>query len=275
MLIKQKNWVSGVDIASILGLVICFGMVLLGIITSGGISTVGNFIDIPSIAITFGGAFCSVLASMQLKQFVDGLKSFGLILKVRDFGTGGMIQKIIELSNVARKEGLLSLEEAAGDLDDEFLKKGILLIVDGTDPELVRAIMETELVSLDDRHKEKIGFWENVGAMGPAWGMIGTLVGLVNMLQNMSDPAAIGPSMATALITTLYGSLLANWIATPVATKLKANNAAEITLKEIMIEGLLSIQAGENPRVIEEKLKSFLAPKDRVSTEEGGGEVDG
>ena len=275
MQIKQKNWVSGVDIASILGLVICFGMVLLGIITSGGISTVGNFIDIPSVAITFGGAFCCVLASMQLKEFVDGLKSFGLILKVHEYDTGGMIQKIIELSNVARKEGLLSLEEAAGDLDDEFLKKGILLIVDGTDPELVRAIMETELVSLDDRHKEKIGFWENVAAMGPAWGMIGTLVGLVNMLQNMSDPSAIGPSMSTALITTLYGSLLANWIATPVATKLKSNNAAEITLKEIMIEGLLSIQAGENPRVIEEKLKSFLAPKDRVSSEEGGGEVDG
>ena len=275
MLIKQKNWVSGVDIASILGLVICFGMVLLGIITSGGISTIGNFLDIPSLAITFGGAFCCVLASVQLKDFVEGVKSFALVLKVHVFDTGGMIQKIIELSNVARKEGLLSLEEAAGDLDDEFLKKGILLIVDGTDPELVRAIMETELVSLDDRHKAKISFWENVATMGPAWGMIGTLVGLVNMLEGMSDPSSIGPSMATALITTLYGSLLANWIATPIATKLKTNNAAEITLKEIMIEGLLSIQAGENPRVIEEKLKSFLAPKDRVSSEEGGGEVDG
>ncbi len=263
------------DIASILGLIICLGMVFLGIITSGGISTVGNFIDIPSMAITFGGAFCCVLASGQMKDFIAGLKSFSLILKVPHFDTSAIITKIIELSNVARKEGLLSLEEAAGDLDDEFLKKGILLIVDGTDPELVRAIMETELVSLDDRHKQKIGFWENVAAMGPAWGMIGTLVGLVNMLQNMSDPSAIGPSMATALITTLYGSLLANWIATPVATKLKSNNSAEITMKEIMIEGLLSIQAGENPRVIEEKLKSFLAPKDRVNPEEGGGELDG
>ena len=275
MQIKQKNWVSIVDIASILGLVICLGMVFLGILTSGGISSVGNFIDPPSIAITFGGAFCCVMASMQVKQFVEGLKSFTLILKVPNFDTAGTIQKIIDLSNVARKEGLLSLEEAAGDLDDEFLKKGILLIVDGTDPELVRAIMDTELSSLEDRHKEKISFWENIAAMGPAWGMIGTLVGLVNMLNKMDDPGAIGPSMATALITTLYGSLLANWIATPVATKLKANNAAEITLKEIMIEGLLSIQAGENPRVIEEKLKSFLAPKDRVTEGEGGGEVDG
>lgn len=263
------------DIASIIGLIVCLGMVFLGILTSGGISTLPGFINAPSVAITFGGAFCAVLASMKLDKFISGLKSFGLVLKVPNIDTAGMIDKIIELSNVARKEGLLSLEEAAGDLDDEFLKKGILLIVDGTDPELVRAIMETELVSVDDRHKEKIGFWESVAAMGPAWGMIGTLVGLVNMLNNMDDPSSIGPSMATALITTLYGSLLANWICTPVANKLKANNGAEIMLKEIMIEGLLSIQAGENPRVIEEKLKSFLAPKDRVNPDEGGGELDG
>ena len=164
------------------------------------------------------------------------------------------------------------MEEAAAELDDAFLKKGILLIVDGTDPELVRAIMETELTSIEDRHKSRIGFWENLGSMGPAWGMIGTLVGLVNMLNNMDDPSSIGPSMAVALITTLYGSLVANWICGPVSNKLKANNAQEMMLKEIMIEGLLSIQAGENPRVIEEKLKSFLAPKDRVTAEAAGGE---
>ena len=166
------------------------------------------------------------------------------------------------------------MEEAAGDLEDEFMKKGILLIVDGTDPELVRGIMETELISTEDRHKSKINFWETLGAMGPAWGMIGTLIGLVNMLYEMDDPSSIGPSMAVALITTLYGSILANWICAPVASKLKTNNSNEIMVKEIMIEGLLSIQAGENPRVIEEKLKSFLAPSDRV-TQEGGGEEDG
>ena len=186
-----------------------------------------------------------------------------------------MINNIIDLSNVARKEGLLSLEEAAGDLEDEFLKKGILLIVDGTDPELVRAIMETELVSMDSRHKAIIGFWESVAAMGPAWGMIGTLVGLVNMLNNMSDPDSIGPNMATALITTLYGSLLANWICAPVTGKLKTHNEMEMMQKEIMIEGLLSIQAGENPRVIEEKLKSFMSPSDRGSAENDGGEENG
>ena len=160
-------------------------------------------------------------------------------------------------------------------MEDEFLKKGILLIVDGTDPELVRAIMETELVSMDSRHKARIGFWDNVAAMGPAWGMIGTLVGLVNMLNNMDDPSSIGPNMAVALITTLYGSLLANWICAPISNKLKANNDLEMMQKEIMIEGLLSIQAGENPRVIEEKLKSFVSPGERANSGEDGGEEDG
>lgn len=263
------------DIASILGLVICFAMFLVGVATSGGLQSIGSYWDLPSVFITFGGSFAAVLASNSMQSFISGLKSFALVLKVPQNNTTEMIQNIIELSNVARKEGLLSLEEAAGDLEDPFLKKGILLIVDGTDPELVRAIMETELVSMDSRHKARIGFWENVGAMGPAWGMIGTLVGLVNMLNNMQDANAIGPNMAVALITTLYGSLLANWICAPVANKLKSHNEMEMMQKEIMIEGLLSIQAGENPRVIEEKLKSFISPAERIGSEEDGGEVNG
>ena len=168
----------------------------------------------------------------------------------------------------------LSLEEAASNLDDEFMKKGIMLIVDGTDPELVRGILETDLDSIDARHKLRSGFWDTLGAMGPAWGMIGTLVGLVCMLYNMSDPSSIGPKMGVALITTFYGSMLANWICAPVANKLKADNATEMMLKEVMIEGLLSIQAGENPRVIEEKLKSFLSPANRsqIGGDNAGGE---
>lgn len=250
-------------------------MVLVGVATSGGLQALPSYFDIPSIAITFGGAFSAVLAANTIQTFVSGLKSFALVLKVPKNNTAEMINNIINLSNVARKEGLLSLEEAAGELEDEFLKKGILLIVDGTDPELVRAIMETELVSMDSRHKARIGFWENVGSMGPAWGMIGTLVGLVNMLNNMEDASSIGPNMATALITTLYGSLLANWICAPISNKLKAQNDMEMMQKEIMIEGLLSIQAGENPRVIEEKLKSFMAPNERANPDGNGGEADG
>ncbi len=264
------------DIASILGLALCGVVFIFGIFSSGGLGALGDFVDYPSIFITFGGSLFCVLASYSLQNFKEGLGSIKLIFKTPTINTPQMITKIIELSNIARKEGLLSLEEAAADLDDDFLKKGILLIVDGTDPELVRAIMETELVSIEGRHKAKIGFWDTLGSMGPAWGMIGTLVGLVNMLNKMDDPSAIGPNMAVALITTLYGSLLANWLCAPVSSKLKENNGEEVMVKEIMIEGLLSIQAGENPRVIEEKLKSFLSPKDRATQqEEGGGEEVG
>lgn len=260
------------DLASILGLLLCFGMCAFGIIQSAGIGNVGRYVDVASAIITFGGAFFAIMASTSMKDYIAGLKSFTLVFKAPVLDARSMIQKIIDLSNIARKEGLLSLEEAAGDLDDEFMKKGILLIVDGTDPDLVRGILETELVSIESRHKGKISFWEDLGSMGPAWGMIGTLIGLVNMLYEMDDPSMLGPNMAVALITTLYGSLLANWICAPVAGKLKANNSGEIMMKEIMIEGLLSIQAGENPRVIEEKLKSFLAPGDRIMQ---GGEGDG
>ena len=261
------------DLASIIGLVVAFAMMMLGILTGDdGVAGIKYFWDFKSVLITFGGAFFSTMAAYSMKDYIAGLKSFLLIFKSSTQNIPEMITKIIDLSNVARKEGLLSLEEVASELDDEFLKKGILLIVDGTDPELVRAILETELISTEERHKKKINFWQDLGSMGPAWGMIGTLIGLILMLQKMNDASAIGPAMALALITTLYGSLLANWLATPIANKLRVNNAAEMQQKEVMIEGLLSIQAGENPRVIEEKLKSFLSPAERMSTvtEEGG-----
>ena len=264
------------DLASLVGFILCLGMIIYGIIAAcGSPAGIINYLDLPSAIITFGGAFFAVMCMNTMSGYFGGMKTIGLIFKLPKNDVKSMIQKIIELSNIARKDGLLSLEEAAGELDDQFMKKGILLIVDGTDPELVRGIMETELVATEERHKAKIKVWDDLGAMGPAWGMIGTLVGLVNMLNNMDDPSSIGPQMAVALITTLYGSMLANWICGPVAGKLNLNNGNEMTMKTIMIEGLLSIQAGENPRVIEEKLKSFLAPADRVGTGSDEGGEDG
>ncbi|MDD3205303.1 MAG: MotA/TolQ/ExbB proton channel family protein [Lachnospiraceae bacterium] len=262
------------DLASLIGIIMCIALVVFAIASGDeGLGALMNFVDFQSVLITIGGSVCAVLTSNSMKDFLGGLKSISLIFKAPSLDTSGIIKKIIDLSNVARKEGLLSLEEAAGDLNDEFLKKGILLIVDGTDPDLVRAIMETELVSIDARHKKRMGFWDGLAGMGPAWGMIGTLVGLINMLKNMADASSVGPAMAVALITTFYGSMLANWICIPVSAKLKANNDEEMMVKEIMIEGLLSIQAGENPRVIEEKLKSFLAPAERaMASSEVGGE---
>lgn len=265
------------DIASLAGLVVCIGMVIFGIAQGEeGMAGLISFLDAPSALITFGGSFAAVLTSNHLADFINGLKSFTICLKLPKANEAETIKKIIDLSNVARKEGLLALEEAANDLDDPFLKKGILLIVDGTDPELVRAIMETELTCMETRHKKNIKLWGDLASMGPAWGMIGTLIGLINMLKNLDDPSSIGPNMSVALVTTLYGSMLANWICTPVAEKLGVNNSVEVAMEEVVIEGLLSIQAGENPRVIEEKLKSFLSPKQRATFgEEGGGEEVG
>lgn len=265
------------DLATIIGLVLCFGLILYGIVNGdNGIdfAALQHFIDMSSVYITIGGSFSCMLASYELKDYLKYLKSFALIFKSPAFNTQDIIQKIIDLSNVARKEGLLSLEEAASDLNDDFLKKGILLIVDGTDPELVRAIMETELSSIEGRHNAVVSFYERFAAMGPAWGMIGTLIGLVNMLYNMEDSSKIGPAMAVALLTTLYGSMIANWLCLPASFKMKNFNGEEMMTKEIMIEGLLSIQAGENPRVIEEKLKSFLSPAQRknAAPEGEGGE---
>ena len=265
------------DLASILGLILALVLMIFGIVAEDGLMALSGFYDLNSVYITFGGALSTILImSPSIGAFFGGLKSFTLILKPIPSNEKETIENIISLSNVARKEGLLALEEAANSIEDDFMKKGVLLIVDGTDPELVRSIMETELMCIEGRHKSTIEFWENLGAMGPAWGMIGTLIGLINMLLKLSDVASVGPNMSVALVTTFYGSVLANWICAPVAAKLKMNNSNEIMLKEVMVEGLLSIQAGENPRVIEEKLKSFLSPAKRIELgQTEGGELNG
>ncbi|RKI44246.1 motility protein A [bacterium D16-51] len=266
------------NITTLIGLIGGALVIFFGIVTGADkFAGLPHFGDVPSVIITLGGTFiCMLFQSKSIPAYLASLKSFGLVMKVQTANQAQVIGDIVNLSNVARKEGLLALEEMANNLEDEFLKKGIMLIVDGTDPELVRNIMETELASVDKRHNDKIGFWGNMAGMGPAWGMIGTLIGLVNMLYNMEDMSAIGPNMAVALLTTLYGSVLANWICVPVSVKLTQNNDEEITIKEIMVEGLLSIQAGENPRVIEEKLKSFLAPTERENVgQDAGGAAEG
>ena len=263
------------DIATIIGLVGCAGAVVYGIVSGDlGFAALGNFWDYPSFLIVIVGCLmCMLTMSGGIGELINCLKSFLLTIKVQESSEGETIHKIIDLANVARKEGLLQLEEAASDIDDDFLKKGIMLIVDGTDQELVSSILETELDCIEQRHSKIYSFWDNLAAMGPAWGMIGTLIGLVNMLKNLEDASTIGPNMAVALLTTLYGSLIANWLCNPTATKLKLNNANEMVIKQIVVEGLLSIQAGENPHVIEEKLKTFITPKEReILGAAGGGE---
>ncbi len=262
------------DLASVIGLGSAFFFLIISILINAGfnIGDAAKMLDAASVMIVFGGTFGATLISTQLPKAISGFKAIGKIFKTAETDPGTAISEIIELANLARKEGLLALEESAQNLDDQFLKKGIMLIVDGTDPELVRSIMETELAYQEQRHAESRGVWDTVGSMAPAWGMIGTLIGLVMMLQNLSDPTTIGPSMAVALLTTFYGSIIANMIAIPASKKMKQMSVDELLIKEILIEGMLSIQAGENPRIIEEKLKAFLAPTLRNNVDDDGGD---
>lgn len=252
------------NFVSMMGFLLCFAILLLGVVTNGGIGTLLNFIHIPSALITFGGAFLAALASADsLSDYMKGLKSFSETFKKQKMTTDEAGSRILDLAELARREGLLALEEKTDGMTDEFMKKGLRLIIDGTAPELVRDILEEDMNHQEDENLMKIQFWEDLGAYGPAWGMIGTLLGLINMLQSMgSDPGGVGAGMSVALITTLYGSILANWICAPVARRLRKNNNNEMLLLELKIEGILSVQAGENPKVIREKISTFLTKKE-------------
>lgn len=248
------------DLATIMGIIVGIAFVIFGILVDGEIS---SYFNLASILIVLGGTFAGTFVAYPMQQVLDAMRIVSKAFSNKQIEAGEIINRIIGLANIARKEGLLALEEASEEIDDQFLKKGIMLIVDGTDPELVRNLLETELSFIEERHKGGQGLFEMMGTLAPAFGMIGTLIGLINMLKKLDDPSSIGPSMAVALVTTFYGSLLANLIFLPIANKLKLRSREEIMRKEIMVEGLLSIQAGENPRIIEEKLKAFLPPKIR------------
>ncbi len=253
------------DISTFMGIILGVAFLIIGIMTKGSL---GSYYDSASIMITVGGTIAATLISFPMPKLLDTLRSVRHIFFGKDLDADQAIDRIIELANVARREGLLALEEAIMELNDDFLKKGILLIVDGTDPELVRNILETELYFIEERHSTGQSLFETLGALSPAFGMIGTLIGLINMLKTLEDPSSVGPNMAVALITTFYGAILAYLFFLPMARKLKVRSGEEILLKEILIEGMLSIQAGENPRIIEEKLIAFLSPKLRQKAKE-------
>jgi len=246
-----------VDIATIVGIV--FGIVLLlgSILIEGSLSA---FWSVSSLMIVLGGTLASTLINFPLAQVVGTIKIIRIAFRNHTTEPAEIIGALVAFAEKARREGLLALEAEAEVIDESFLKKGIQLIVDGTDPELVRSILETELIFVEERHKQGALIFENMGSSAPAFGMIGTLIGLILMLRNLEDPSTIGPGMAIALITTFYGSLFANLIFLPIAGKLKIRSSEEILNKELMLEGILSIQAGENPRIVAEKMKSFLDP---------------
>ena len=219
------------------------------------------YVDLPSVLITVGGTLGAVVMSFP----GDVLRTMGGTIRSAFISTDPnlltMVQTIVSFAEKARREGLLSLESDVAELRDEFLRKSIQLVVDGTDPELVKAILDTEIGVLEDRHSANKSVFDAVAELAPAYGMIGTLIGLIAMLGNLADVSALGPGMAVALITTMYGSMMANMFSIPLAKKLAARSSKEIISMELMVEGILAIQAGENPRIVEEKLKVFLPPR--------------
>jgi len=245
------------DIATLIGLVIGTVLVVSAIVMGAGLA---SFFHVPSLLITVGGTFSAALINFPLAKMFGLLGVLKKTLLYKPPSMEAEIKRLTEFAQIARREGLLALENRLEELDEPLLHKGIQLVIDGTSPEMLRSILMIEVNSLYDRHSEGKNILEQMGASAPAFGMIGTLIGLVSMLKNLTDPSSIGAGMAVALLTTFYGALLANLVLLPLAGKLDNRHKEEALLNELLIEGILSIQAGDNPNTIEEKLKSFCPP---------------
>ncbi|GCD12306.1 motility protein A [Clostridium tagluense] len=247
------------DIISLIGMVLAVGFILFGILTSGSILT---FVDIPSILIVIGGTAGALLLSARKKNAMQFVKCFGIVFKEKGKNEVEIINGLVEWSTKARKGGLLALEEEIPKIEDKFIKTGLMMIIDGSEPETIKRVLSIKLKGTVERHSSNRGLMDTGASLAPAFGMVGTLIGLVNMLKSLSDPSTIGPQMSVALITTFYGSLIANVVFLPMSKKLKSKTTAEIYQKEMIIEGLMSIQAGENPNTIKTKLMAFYNDKE-------------
>ncbi len=260
------------DLTTIIGIVLGMALVLFGI----KIENLGSFWSAESVLIVLGGTISAIIASYPVSTLKQVPKHFKILVRGNRYNPMQYIDILVELAQVARKNGLLALEERAAQMDDPFFKQSLMLIVDATNPNKVKGILNNDLDFLSERHDEGVDIYERGAALAPAFGMIGTIIGLVIMLKSMNLEAdgadALSENMAIALITTFYGSLLANLIFLPIAKKLKIRNDEEYLCKQIIIEGVLSIQSGENPNFLKEKLISFLAQheRDRIMNTEGG-----
>lgn len=251
---KQKDFLTPIGI--ILGLI----MISYGIISSSGeISSFLAFIQVASIVIVFGGVTGAILINFNVNQ----VKLMGRVVKEsfvkNKYDLEELISLFEQLSERARREGLLALENELEEVEDPFIKKGVLLAIDGIEPEVIQDIMSAEIVAMEDRHTKGRRILEKAGEYAPAWGMIGTLIGLVLMLNDLNDPTTLGPQMAVALLTTFYGSVMANLIFLPMAGKLESKTDEEVFMKQIIVEGVIGVQSGQNPRILKEKLSAFLS----------------
>ncbi|MEW6266640.1 MAG: MotA/TolQ/ExbB proton channel family protein [Thermodesulfobacteriota bacterium] len=251
------------DVATFIGIISSFVLLVLAILMGSSLMT---FFNVPSVLIVAGGTICATMINYPLKEVINTLKVAKNAFFARTLTYGEIITNFVIYSGKARKEGILALENILPTIEDEFLRKGLQLAIDGLEPQAITEILDTEISFIEDRHRLGADIFQTMGTFAPAFGMIGTLIGLVQMLQNMADPNAIGPAMAVALITTLYGAVLANVLFLPIAGKLRARSKEECLIKEMIVQGLLSLSRGDNPRILEQKLHSFLAPQLRVSS---------
>lgn len=269
------------NIAYLIGLVVAIIVMVLGMANGFPpyeFEKLGNFVDGPSVMIVIGCSIAIVLASFPLKTFLSIPKHFAVMLKNPKQKPETIIDALVDLAQIARKDGLLALEEKAGEQEDPFFKQAIMLIVDANDPDRVRATLENDIECMSDRHNAAAALYDKASAVSPAFGMVGTLIGLINMLKNM-DPTSgssnIGADMSVALVTTLYGCILAHMVFGPVANNLRIRDSEEVLNKMIIVEGITCIQAGENPKMLREKLLTFVAQKQREKLAEGSGSSGG
>jgi len=249
------------DIGTYVGLIGAFGMIAFSVLVAG--QSLIPLLDLPSFLLVVLGSYFALNTANGIPEAMSIWKIMGRTFKLQTYNEQSIIQKMIAFSEKARREGLLALEDELEDLDDEFMKKGLRLMVDGTDAAVIRDLLELELSKTQDRHGAKLKIFDNWTVLFPGLGMLGTVVGLIGMLNHLDDKASIGPNMALALVTTLYGSMGANLFVIPMANKLRRFDSAESNVKEMIIEGVLSIQAGENTRILALKLMAYLNPSVR------------
>ncbi len=250
------------DMGTVGGLAFTYSVILLAMATGVGI---GPYVDVASVLIVFGGSIGAILIAFRLEQVKQMGGFFMIAVKPPKIDMHGLIEKMIGFAITARKEGILSLEGPLKNEDNLFLQNGLMMAIDGQEPDVIREMLEVEIEQMSTRHKGNFVMFDMLANLAGAMGMIGTLIGLVAMLLNMSDPSAIGPAMAVALLTTLYGSLIGNTLGTPIANILSVRNDEEVLQNSMILEGIMSIQAGDNPRNMEAKLLSFLPPNQRKS----------
>jgi len=246
------------DLGTMIGLLAGAAMLLGSILM---LSDIRPFIDYPSMVMVGGGCLCAALVSFPIRNVLAVVKVIRKCFFTKQRDPREVIAQMVGYADLARRDGILALENLTAQIDDPFLVSGLQMAVDGTDPHVIEGILMCDLEAVEARHAEGRSLFDNIGKFAPAFGMIGTLVGLVIMLKNMNEPKTIGPALAVALLTTLYGAVIANLFALPMAEKLGRRSREEMFVKLIVIQGVMAIQQGDNPRVVEQKLKTFLPNK--------------